>query len=214
MEYFGVNKGSSSRYSRPGKNQGWNYRRYEEGFHQRYKLWATNQGWNHYRGEEQRRYWQDWAEQDDHEEDNTHLSESPKSKGSAGSPRVNDLLSGILDKFDASDDLLKGKKDDFSSLKSKVNSHVDAIKMLEGKLSLLSAQLTSKTPMKDNEKELDAITHSGKVAIGNVMEDEDPQNHEKSQNMEKQELPIRQNLTKEPHEEEEQQVQVPKVMHL
>ncbi|KAH0740625.1 hypothetical protein KY290_033668 [Solanum tuberosum] len=194
MEYFGVDKGSSSRYSRSGKNQGWNYRRYEEGFHQRYKLWATNQGWNHYRGEEQRRYWQDWAEQDDHKEDNTHLSESPKSKGSAGSPR--------------------GKKDDFSSLKSKVNSHVDAIKMLEGKLSLLSAQLTSKTPMKDNEKELDAVTRSGKVAIGNVMEDEDPQNHEKSQNVEKQELPIRQNLTKEPHEEEEQQVQVPKVMHL
>ena len=65
------------------------------------------------------------------------MSESPKSKGSASSHRVNDLSSRILDKVDGSDDFLKGMKDDFSSLNSKVNSHVDAIKMLEGKLSLL-----------------------------------------------------------------------------
>uniref|UniRef100_M1DLW1 Integrase core domain containing protein n=1 Tax=Solanum tuberosum TaxID=4113 RepID=M1DLW1_SOLTU len=100
------------------------------------------------KGEEQRRYYQHWAEQndywkreDDHEENHTHSSESPKSKGSASSPRVNDLLSHILDKVEGLDDLLKGMKNDFSSFNSKVNSHADAIKTLEGKLSLLSAQL-------------------------------------------------------------------------
>ncbi|XP_049406250.1 uncharacterized protein LOC125869888 [Solanum stenotomum] len=72
----------------------------------------------------------DWAEQDD-QEDHTHLSESPKSKGSASSPRINDLLSCILIKVEGSDDLLKGMKDDFSSLNSKVTSHAHAIKMLE-----------------------------------------------------------------------------------
>jgi len=67
------------------------------------------------------------------------LSESPKFKRSANSPRINDLLSHILNKVEGSDDLLKGMKDDFSSLNSKVNSHADAIKILEGQLSLLSA---------------------------------------------------------------------------
>jgi len=195
---FRVEEGSSSGYSRPGENQGWNSRRYEEGFHPCYQPWGGNQGWNYYRGEEPRKYWQDWAEQDDQEEDHTHLSESPKSKGSASSPRLNDLLSRILNKVEGSDELLKGMKDDFSSLNSKVNSHADAIKMLEGKLSLLSAQLTSKTSMEDIERELVVVTRSGKVAIGNVMEDEDPQKHEESQDVEEQELPIRQNLTKEP----------------
>ncbi|XP_049399754.1 uncharacterized protein LOC125863800 [Solanum stenotomum] len=133
--------------------------------------------------------------------------------GSASSPRVNDLLSRILDKVEGSNDLLKGMKDDFSSLNSKVNSHDDAIKMLEGKLSLLLAQLTSKTPVEDIERELVVVTHSGKVEIGNVMEDEDPQKNKESQDVEEQELPIRQNFTKEPQEEAEQQVQVSKVMH-
>jgi len=49
----------------------------------------------------------------------------------ASSPRVNDFLSRILDKVEGSDDLLKGMKDDFSSLNNKVNSHADAIKILE-----------------------------------------------------------------------------------
>ncbi|XP_049364123.1 uncharacterized protein LOC125828843 [Solanum verrucosum] len=75
------------------------------------------------------------------------------------------------------------------------------------------AQLTSKTPVEDLERELVVVTHRGKVAIGNVMEDEDPQKHKKSQDVEEQELPIRQNLTKEPQKEAEQQVQVSKVMH-
>jgi len=135
---FRVEDGFSSGYSRPGENQGWNSKRYEEGFHPRYQPWGGNQGLNYYRDEEPRKYWQDWAEQDDQEEDYAHLSESPKFKRSANSPRINDLLSHILNKVEGSDDLLKGMKDDFSSLNSKVNSHVDAIKMLEGKLSLLS----------------------------------------------------------------------------
>ncbi|XP_049414650.1 uncharacterized protein LOC125877383 [Solanum stenotomum] len=104
-------------------------------------------------------------------------------------------------------------KYNFSSLISKVNSHADAMKMLEGKLSLLSAQLTSKTPIDYIERELDVVTRSGKVVIGDMMEDEDPQKHEESQGVEEQDLPILQSLTKEPHEEAEQQAQAPKVMH-
>uniref|UniRef100_M1DT72 Integrase core domain containing protein n=1 Tax=Solanum tuberosum TaxID=4113 RepID=M1DT72_SOLTU len=180
---FQVEEGSSSGYSRPGENQGWNSRRYEEGFHPHYQLQGGNQGWNCYRGEEPKKYWQDWAEQDDQKEDHTHLSESPKSKGSENSPRINDLLSRILNKVEGSDDLLKGMKDNFSSLNSKVNSHVDAIKMLEGKLSLLSAQLTSKTPMDYIERKLAVVTRSGKVAIGDMMEDEDSEKHEESQDV-------------------------------
>ncbi|XP_049362867.1 uncharacterized protein LOC125827604 [Solanum verrucosum] len=164
-------------------------------------------------GDEPRKYWQDWAKQDDQEEDHTHLSESPKSKGSASSPRINYLLSRILNKVEGSDDLLKGMKDDFSTLNNKVNSHTDAIKMLEGELSLLSAQLTSKTPMDYIERELVVVTRSAKVAIGDMMKDEDPKKHEESQDVEEQDLPIQQSLTKEPQEEAEQQVQVPKVMH-
>jgi len=63
------------------------------------------------------------------------------------------------------------------------------------------------------ERELAIVTRSSKVAIGDMVEDEDPQKHEESQGMEEQDLPIRQSLTKEPQEEAEQQVQVPKVMH-
>uniref|UniRef100_M1DMX2 Integrase core domain containing protein n=1 Tax=Solanum tuberosum TaxID=4113 RepID=M1DMX2_SOLTU len=143
--------------------------------------------------------------EDDHEEDHIHISESSKSKGSASSPRINDLLSRILDKVEGSDDLLKGMKDDFSSLNNKMNSHADVIKMLECQLSLLSAQLTSKTLIEDIARELDVVTRSGKVAIGNVMQDKDHQKHEESQGMEEQELPIRQNLAKEPQEEAGQQ---------
>ncbi|KAK4731246.1 hypothetical protein R3W88_024234 [Solanum pinnatisectum] len=161
---FRVEEVSSSGYSRPGENQGWNSRRYEESFHPRYQQRGENQGWNYYRVE-------------------------------------------------GSDDLLKGMKENFSSLNSKVNSHADAIKMLEGHLSLLSAHVTSKTPTKDIERVLAVVTRSGKVEIGRVMEDEDLQKHEESQGMEEQELPIRQNLAKEPQEEAEQQVQAPKVMH-
>ncbi|XP_015165482.1 uncharacterized protein [Solanum tuberosum] len=169
-----VEGGFSSGYLRLGENQGWNSIRYKEGFHPRYQQRGRIQGWNHYRGEEPRRYCHDWAEQDDHEENHTQLNESPKSKGSASSPRVNDLLSHILDKVEGSDDLLKGMRDDISSLNSKVNSHADSIRTLEGQLSLLSAQLTSRTLMEDNERGLAVVTRSGKMAKGNVMEDEDP----------------------------------------
>ncbi|XP_049373329.1 uncharacterized protein LOC125838305 [Solanum verrucosum] len=170
------------------------------------KLWEES--------EEPRRYCHDWAEQDDHEEDRTQLSESPKSKGSANSPQVNDLFSRMLDKVEGSDDLLKRMKDDFSSLNSKVNSHVDAIRALEGQLSLLSAQLTSRTLMKYNERGLVVVTRSGKMEKGNVMEDEDLRIQEESQGTEELELHIPQNLAKEPQEDAEQHVQIPKVTHL
>ena len=70
--------------------------------------------------------------------------------------------------------MLKGMRDDFSSLNSKVNSHADAIKTLEGQLSLLSTQLASKTLMEYNERGLAVVTRSGNVGKWNVMEDEDP----------------------------------------
>jgi len=108
--------------------------------------------------------------------------------------------------------LLKGMKDDFSSLNSKVNSHAEAIKILEGQLSLLSAQLTSKIPMEDGERGLTVVTCSGKVAIGSVMGNENTQKHEEGKGMEEQESLIQQNLAKEPQKEVEQLVQIPKVM--
>uniref|UniRef100_M1DN25 Integrase core domain containing protein n=1 Tax=Solanum tuberosum TaxID=4113 RepID=M1DN25_SOLTU len=143
---FRVEECSSSGYSKPGENQCWNSRDTRRvSTHVIYSDVGIKVG-TITRGKEKRRYYQDWAEQsdywkmeDDHEEDHTHSSEIPKSKGSASSPRVNDLLSRILDKVEGSNDLLKGMKADFSSLNNKVNSYVDAIKILEGQLSLLSA---------------------------------------------------------------------------
>ncbi|KAK4721409.1 hypothetical protein R3W88_011642 [Solanum pinnatisectum] len=104
-------------------------------------------------------------------------------------------------------------KDDVSSLNSKVNSHADAIKILKGKLSLLSAQLKPKMMMEDDDRGLAVVTRSRKVAIGNVMGNEDAQNHEEDKGMEEQELLIHQSITKEPQKEVEQHVPIPKVIH-
>lgn len=79
---------------------------------------------------------------------------------------MNDLSTRILEKVEGFVDLLKGMRDDFSSLNSKANSHANDIKMLEGHLNLLSAQLTTKMPKENEEEELAVITRSGKVAIG------------------------------------------------
>jgi len=155
-EVFRAEGGSFSDNLKSGRNQGWNHRRNEKGFHLHYQPRVGNQGWNHPRGEGHRRYFQEWTEHNNHEEYQTQLSDSI--------PRVNDLLTRILEKVKNSDDLLKGMRDDFSSLNIKVNSHANAIKMLEGQLNLLSAQLTTNIP---KEEELDVITHSEKVAIGN-----------------------------------------------
>ncbi|XP_049359163.1 uncharacterized protein LOC125823826 [Solanum verrucosum] len=61
--------------------------------------------------------------------------------------------------------------------------------------------------MEDNERGLAIVTWSGKMAKGNVMEDEDPRMQEESQGIEEREFPIPQNLAKEPHEDAEQHVQ-------
>ncbi|XP_049358585.1 uncharacterized protein LOC125823227 [Solanum verrucosum] len=117
--------------------------------------------WNHPRGEGPRRYFQELTEHDDYEEYQNQLSHRPTSRENDNSPRendnsprVNDLLTQILEKVEGSDDLLKGMRDDFSSLNSKVNSHANAIKMLEGQLNLLSAKLTTKMPKENGEEEL------------------------------------------------------------
>uniref|UniRef100_M0ZZK1 Integrase core domain containing protein n=1 Tax=Solanum tuberosum TaxID=4113 RepID=M0ZZK1_SOLTU len=214
---FRVEEGSSSGYSKLGENQSWNSKRYKEGFHPLYLQRGGNQGWNYHKGEEQRRYYQDWAEQidywkrvEDHEEDHSHSSESPKLRGSASSPRVNDLLSRILDKVEGSDDLLKGIKANFSSLNNKVNSHADAIKILEGHLSSLSAQLKPKMIMDDDDREMAVVTRSGKVVIGNVMGNEEAQMHEED-GMEEEEAPIHQSIAKGPQKEMEKHSQSPKI---
>ncbi|XP_049410622.1 uncharacterized protein LOC125873816 [Solanum stenotomum] len=51
------------------------------------------------------------------------------------------------------------------------------------------------------------------VAIRGMMEDEDTQKLEESEGVEEQDFLIQQGLTKEPEEEKDQQVQVPKVIH-
>ncbi|XP_015167994.1 uncharacterized protein [Solanum tuberosum] len=68
--------------------------------------------------------------------------------------------------------------------------------------------------MKDNERGLVVVTHSGKTTEGNGMEDEDTRTQEGSQGIEERELPSPQNLAKEPQEDVEQHSQVPKVTHL
>ncbi|KAK4716686.1 hypothetical protein R3W88_015024 [Solanum pinnatisectum] len=103
-------------------------------------------------------------------------------------------------------------KNDFSSLNSKVNSYANSIKILEGQLSLLSTQLTPRIATKDDDKGLAVVTHSGKVAIGKVMGNENTQKHEEGKGVEEQELLIHQNLAKNPQKEVEQHVQIPKVM--
>ncbi|XP_049373479.1 uncharacterized protein LOC125838475 [Solanum verrucosum] len=103
-------------------------------------------------------------------------------------------------------------RDDFSSLNSKVNSHVDAIKILEGQLSLLSAQLKPKFAMENNNKELAVVTCSGKVAIGDVTGNEEAQKHGDDKGMEEQEIFIHQSIAKEPQREVEQHILIPKVM--
>lgn len=78
---------------------------------------------------------------------------------------MNDLLTRIIEKIVGFDNLLKGMKDDFSSLNRKVNSHANEMNILEGKLTSLETQLATKTRMENNDNELEVVTHSGKVAI-------------------------------------------------
>jgi len=70
-------------------------------------------------------------------------------------------------------------KANFLSLNNRVNSHADAIKLLEGQLSLLSAQLKPKiigdnnttyiTDLGENgDRDLVVVTRSGKVAVGDM----------------------------------------------
>uniref|UniRef100_M1DD08 Integrase core domain containing protein n=1 Tax=Solanum tuberosum TaxID=4113 RepID=M1DD08_SOLTU len=80
-------------------------------------------------------------------------------------------------------------KADFSSLKNRVNSHTDAIKLLEGQLSQLSAQLEPKvtgegeivhitTLVEDGDTDLAVVTRSGKVVVGDMNGNDEAQTHE------------------------------------
>jgi len=75
--------------------------------------------------------------------------------------------------------MLKEMKADFSSLNNKVNSHGNEIKQLECQMIKLSAQLEpklfensaneyTKSPRAENDKELEVVTRSGKISVGNV----------------------------------------------
>ncbi|XP_015170838.1 uncharacterized protein [Solanum tuberosum] len=66
--------------------------------------------------------------------------------------------------------------------------------------------------MEDDDRKLVVVTRSGKVEIGNVMGNEDTQQHEEDKGIEEQQSLIHQNFAKEPHKEVEQQVHIPKVM--
>ncbi|XP_049357580.1 uncharacterized protein LOC125822239 [Solanum verrucosum] len=80
-------------------------------------------------------------------------------------------------------------KADFSSLNNRVNSHVDAIKQLEGQLSQLSAQSGPKVIEKgevvytttlraNDDKNLVVVTQSGKVVVCNMKGNDGIQAHE------------------------------------
>ncbi|XP_049368213.1 uncharacterized protein LOC125833109 [Solanum verrucosum] len=66
--------------------------------------------------------------------------------------------------------------------------------------------------MKDDDKGLVVVIRSVKVAIGNVMRNEDAQKHEEDNDMEEEELLTHQSIAKELQKEVEQHVQIPKVM--
>lgn len=59
---------------------------------------------------------QDWAKHNENEEYHIKQNDNPKSRVNADSPRVNDLLTRILTKFEGSHDLLKGMRDEFFQL--------------------------------------------------------------------------------------------------
>lgn len=124
---YHLEEDSSSAWLQSGENQGWNNRNNEKSFHPHHQ----QQG-NKY----PRKYDQDWVEYNVHEEYHTNASESPRSKKSRNIPRVNDLLTRILDKVEGCNDLLQGMRDDFYSLNRKVYFHANVIIMLEEWLSL------------------------------------------------------------------------------
>ncbi|XP_049364332.1 uncharacterized protein LOC125829107 [Solanum verrucosum] len=66
--------------------------------------------------------------------------------------------------------------------------------------------------MEDDNQELVMVTRSGKVTIGDVMGNEEPQKHEEDKGMEEQEIHIHQSIAKEPQREVEQHIPIPKVM--
>ncbi|XP_015164452.1 uncharacterized protein [Solanum tuberosum] len=206
-EIFCAEGGSFSDNLKSGGNHGQNHRRNEEGFHPHHQPRVGNQGWNHPRGEGPRRYFLEWIEHEDYEEYQTQLSDRPTSRESDSSPRVNDLLTQILEKVEGSDDLLKIIRDDFSSLNSKVNSYANAIKMLEGQLNLLLAKLTTKMPKENGEEELAVITRSGKVALGNEGEE-----REENQGGEEGEVIDHQNISNKAQEEMNQHNETSKIM--
>ncbi|XP_015163311.1 uncharacterized protein [Solanum tuberosum] len=98
-------------------------------------------------------------------------------------------------------------RDDFYSLNSKVNYLANAIKMLEGQLNLLSAQLTTKMPKENEEGELAVITRSRKVTIGNEGEE-----REENHGREEAEITDHQNLGKKAQEGMNQHNETPKII--
>ncbi|XP_015165388.1 uncharacterized protein [Solanum tuberosum] len=209
---FRVEEGSFSSYSNPMENQGWNSKTCEEGFYPRYWQRGGNQGWNHHKEVEQRRCHQDlseqyehWRREDEYEENHTHSSESPKSRGSANSPRVNDLLTRILDKVEGLDDLLKGMKDDFSSLNNKVNSHGDAIKILEGQMGLRTMQLKQRMEANDEDRGQAFVTRSRKEVKGDLMGNEEVHIQNERKDMEDEQITIPQYNTMGPQSDVEKQ---------
>ncbi|KAK4707226.1 hypothetical protein R3W88_033241 [Solanum pinnatisectum] len=64
----------------------------------------------------------------------------------------------------------------------------------------------------DDDRRLAVVTHSGKVAIGDVMGNEKAQMHEEDKRMEQQEIPIHQSIAKGPQKDVQKHNLIPKVM--
>lgn len=102
-------------------------------------------------------------------------------------------------------------KDDFSSLTSKVNPYADAIKELEGQLSLLSTQLKPKMIMDDKYRWLVVVTRSGKEAIHDVARNEKVHKREEGNGVEEGEIFIPQDIAKELRSDMDKHKPCPKV---
>ncbi|XP_049406278.1 uncharacterized protein LOC125869924 [Solanum stenotomum] len=91
--------------------------------------------------------------------------------------------------------------------------YADAMKVLDGQLSLLSTKLKPKIIMGDEYRGLVMVTRSGKEAIGNVTRNEKVHTHEEGKGIEKEEITIHQDIPKELQSDVEKHKPSPKVKH-